>query len=604
MTAPMNTLIDLVDQRLTQFADRQGLLFREEGAWTSMTWGEFHIQARSLAAALVDGGLKKGERVSILAGTRWEWALIDTAILLAGGATTTIYPSSTPEQCAYILGNSDSVIVFAEDAEQAAKIEQVRDELTSLRQVITLDALPGLLDSGEAWDAQNEGALDARGAEITADDLAVLIYTSGTTGTPKGVMLTHGGWVFTADAMAGMDLIGPDDRQYLFLPLSHVFGKAMILNSMNTGGSIAIDGSIPDIIDNLPLVRPTWMPAVPRIFEKVYNKVIGQASQSPVRYRIFKWALSVGKEASPWVLEQYHQHGIEDAIPPGFLGIKYRLADRLVFSKISAKFGGRMRAFVSGGAPLSPEIADFFLSAGMLILEGYGMTETSAASTINTPGAFRFGTVGKPLKGVSVRIEDDGEILLGGPGIMAGYYRLPQKTADAVVDDEGVRWMHTGDLGEFDADGFLKITGRKKDLIITAGGKNIAPSGIENALKASCPYISQVVMHGDRRNFCVALICINEEEVGPWATSQGIPNDGYGALSARPEVKALIQEHVDRLNGTLARYETLKYIALLDHDLSLESGELTAKMSVKRSVVEENNRALLDGFYEGSVTAL
>ena len=599
----MKTLIDLVNTRLSDNADREGVLYRDGGTWTSITWGEFHARARALAAKLMEQGLQKGERVSILSGTRYEWALIDTAILLAGGATTTIYPSSTAEQCAYILENSESVVVFAENDEQAAKVEEVRDRLPRLRHVVTLDHLGPMLDDGEAWDVQNPGVVDARGAEVGEEDLAVLIYTSGTTGTPKGVMLTHGGWVFTANAMADMKLIGPEDRQYLFLPLSHVFGKAMILNTMNTGGSLAIDGSIPELIDNLPLVRPTWMAAVPRVFEKVYNKVIGQASQSPVRFKIFKWALGVGKECAPWVLEQYHKHGIEDAVPPGFLGLKYRIANHLVFSKISARFGGRMRAFVSGGAPLSPEIADFFLSAGMLILEGYGMTETSAASTINYPGDFKFGTVGKPLPGVHVRIADDGEILLGGPGIMAGYYRMPEKTEEA-LDQAEVRWMHTGDLGEFDDDGFLKITGRKKDLIITAGGKNIAPALVENRLKASCPYISQVVMHGDKRNFCVALICVNEEELGPWAQEKGIAYADYAELAANDQVKALIQGYVDTLNQDLPSYETLKYIALLDHDLSVEGGELTAKMSVRRSVVEANNAALLDGFYAGAVKAL
>ncbi len=598
----MRTLVEVINTRLSEHAERTGLLFREHGTWTQLSWGEVLDQSRSLAAALMEAGLQKGERVSILCSTRYEWPLIDFAILLAGGATTTIYPSSTPEQCAYILRDSESVFCFAENADQLAKIEPIREQLPSLRRVFVLEELQGLQESGEAWTREHPDALSARGMEIDGEDLATLIYTSGTTGQPKGVMLTHAGWVFTANAMSSMGLLSSEDRQYLFLPLSHSFGKAMILSSVNSGGSVAVDGSIPDIIENLPLVRPTWMPAVPRVFEKIYNGVLAQVKQSSVHYRIFKWALSVGTESAPYVVEQY-KLGIEDAVPKGFLGLKYRVAERLVFSKVKARFGGRMRAFVSGGAPLSPEIAEFFLSAGMLILEGYGMTETCAASVTNTPADFRFGTVGKPLEGVEVRLEEDGEILLGGPGIMAGYYHMPAQTEEA-IEEGPVRWIRTGDLGEIDEDGFLKITGRKKDLIITAGGKNIAPAPIETALKVACPYVSQVVMHGDQRNFCVALVTLDEEQLGLWAEEQGIPHEDYATLTAQPQVKELIQGYVDALNEDLASYETIKHIALLDHDLSLERGELTAKLSVRRSVVEEANRILLDAFYAGAVQEL
>jgi long-chain acyl-CoA synthetase len=441
---------------------------------------------------------------------------------------------------------------------------------------------------GREWDAANPGRADEVAASVGPDDLATLIYTSGTTGQPKGVMLAHDNWVFEAEAIASVALLKPQDKQFIFLPLAHSFAKVLEVATIGIGVPTAIDGSIEELVDNIGATRPTVLAAVPRVFEKVYNKVVSGAREGgAAKYKIVLWALEVGRKVSA-----LRQRGEE---PGGMLAVQYRLADKLVFSKLKQRFGGRIRYFVSGGAPLAREIAEFFHAADILVLEGYGLTETSAATFINRPDNFKFGTVGLPMPGTEVAIADDGEILIRGGGVMRGYYNRPDDTAET-IDPDG--WLHTGDIGVLDDDGFLKITDRKKDILVTAGGKNIAPQNIENMLKASCRYLSQVVMLGDKRPFCVALITINEETVGKWAAEQGIAWDGYADLAGKPEVYKLIWDAVEDVNRRLASYETIKKIALLDHDFSQETGELTPKMSIKRKVVEANNRELVEGFYE------
>ena len=451
--------------------------------------------------------------------------MADLGILAAAGATTTIYPSNTAEESAYIVGDSGAVFAFAENPEQAAKLIQERGQMPSLRKVILIEGAPPaggadgwmttlaeLEELGRAWDAAHPGGYAASVAAVGPDDLATLIYTAGTTGKPKGVMLAHDNWLFEAEAIEEIRLLSGEDKQFLFLPLAHSFAKVLEVAFLRIGVTTVIEGSIDELADNLGATHPTVMGAVPRVFEKVYNRVVtGAREAGGLKYKIFLWSLAVGRRVSA-----LRQAGRQ---PAGLLALRYRIADKLVFSKLKARFGGRIRFFVSGGAPLAREIAEFFHAADILVLEGYGLTETSAATFVNRPTRFKFGTVGLPVPGTEVKIAADGEILIRSRGVLRGYYNRPEDTAEALEPDG---WFHTGDIGVLDADGFLKITDRKKDIIVTAGGKNIAPQNIENRLKAGCRYISQVVMLGDRRPFCVAFITINEEMVGKWAAERGI----------------------------------------------------------------------------------
>ncbi|MEY3213333.1 MAG: hypothetical protein RIT28_3814 [Pseudomonadota bacterium] len=575
---------------------------RPDKSWYTLTWGECGARARNIACGLHAVGLEKKQRVAILCSTRPEWVIIDMGILCATGATTTIYPSNTPEDCEYIINDSETRFVFAENQKQADKLISQRDKLPGLKNIILVDgkgsadgfvlSLEELEAKGKQWDAANPGEYDAAINILGPDDLATLIYTSGTTGKPKGVMLVHDCWVFEAEAIDRLGLLGPSGKQYLFLPLAHSFAKVLECGFIRVGMPTVVDGDLDSLVPNLQATQPTVMGAVPRIFEKVYNKVVSGAKEGGgVKYAIFKWAIGVGGEVS-----RLRQAGQE---PTGLLALKHKLADKLVFSKLKALFGGRIKYFVSGGAPLSKEIAEFLHAADILVLEGYGLTESSAASFVNRPDQFKFGTVGVALPGVKAKIASDGEILLAGRGVMRGYYNRPEDTKEVLSEDG---WLHTGDIGVLDAEGFLKITDRKKDIIVTAGGKNIAPQEIENKLKTRTAYVSQIVMHGDKRNFCVALITINQEQVAKWAAAQGHAwaSGSYAELSAKKEVHDLIMAEVTELNKTIASYETIKYIHLLDHELSIDSGELTPKMSIKRRVVEKNYWDILENFYKGA----
>jgi long-chain acyl-CoA synthetase len=588
-------------QRVEATPDGEAFRYPSDGGWARLTWAQVGQKVRALAAGLRALGLKPEERVAILSGTRIEWILADLAILCGGGATTTIYPSSTPEDIAYILADSESVLCFAETADHVRRIVERRGELPNLRHVVTFDGqasedgfvltLAELEARGREEDARDPEAFARVARAVTGSSLATLIYTSGTTGRPKGVELTHDCWVYEAEAIDAMQLLRPDDVQYLWLPLAHSFGKVLEAAQIKIGFVTAVDGRIDKLVDNLAVVKPTFVAAVPRIFEKVQNKVVmGVRAEGGLKEKIFDWAFGVGREVS-----RLRQQGRE---PSGLLALKYRLATKLVFSKLQDRFGGRLRFFVSGSAPLSRPVAEFFHAAGILILEGYGLTETSAASFVNRPHAYKFGTVGQPLPGTQVRIDpSDGEILIKSRGVMRGYKGLPEATAEA-LDAEG--WLHTGDIGELDAEGFLRITDRKKDLIKTSGGKYVAPQNLEGRLKALCPYVSQVLVHGNNRNFCSALITLDPEAIGRWAAEHGRGGASYEDLTRDPEVRALIQGCVDQLNATLASYETIKKFALLPADLSLEAGELTPSLKVKRKAVEAKYRALLDEFYTGT----
>jgi long-chain acyl-CoA synthetase len=606
MTEPaFRSVYEMFQHRVSSTPDAEAMSGRRDGQWHSLTWREAERRVRAVAGGLLSLGFQKGDRAAVLATSRPEWVIADLAILGAGGATSTIYTSNTADESAYILADSGSRVCFVENALQDAKIRGVRDQLPGVVQLVQIDGEPGVADGwtitlaelerrGEEWNAANPARLDEVAASIVPEDLATLIYTSGTTGKPKGVMLTHDNWLAEAEATAKTNILGPSDKQLLFLPLAHSFAKVLEVVFIRSGVPTAIDGVIDDLVANLAVVRPTVMGGVPRVYEKVYNRVVtGAREGGGLKYKIFQWAMGVGARVS-----KIRQQGGQ---PSGLLAFKHRLADKLVYSKLKTRLGGRLRFLISGGAPLSRAIAEFFHSCDILILEGYGLTETSAGSFFNRPERYKFGSVGLPVPGLEVRIAEDGEILLRGRSVMKGYYNLPEDTAEALEPDG---WFHTGDIGVLDADGFLSITDRKKDILVTAGGKNIAPQNIEGKLKAACPYVSQVVMLGDRRPFCVALITLNEETTGKWAREHGIDYKDYADLASRPAIQHLIRDGLEAVNATLASYERIKDFHLLDHDLSQETGELTPKMSVKRKVVEANHKDILERFYAETVARI
>lgn len=574
--------------------------------WKTLRWKEVGERVRAIATGLRSLGLEPEDRAAILCNTRVEWVLADLGISCAAGATTTIYPSSTEAQVEFILDDSGSRVVFAEDDAQVEKLAAIRERCPAVIKVVNITGRGGhdgwvislseLEEAGAAWDKANPGAYEAGIQAVKPHHLATLIYTSGTTGNPKGVELTNDCWVFEGEAMDQLGFLTPADKQFLWLPLSHSFGKVLEASVIRIGMPTAIDGRIPKIVENLGIVRPTFVAAVPRIFEKVYNKVVAGAKEGGrLKWRTFQWALAVGREVS-----QLKQRGLQ---PSGALALKYAVADKLVFSKLKERFGGRLRFFISGSAPLSREIAEFFHAADILILEGYGLTESSAASFVNRPDRFKFGTVGTPLPGVEVQIDPaDNEILLGGRGIMRGYYRLEEKSAECLfTDDEGKTWLRTGDIGERDPDGFLRITDRKKDLIKTSGGKYVAPQDLEGRLKTRSQYISQVLVHGNQRNFCTALFTLDADELTAWADKNGREGRSYEELTKDEEVRAMLQAAVDDLNSELARYETIKKFAILPRDFTIEGGELTPSLKMKRKAIEKQYKDLLDSFYEGAL---
>ncbi|MEU1091489.1 AMP-dependent synthetase/ligase [Streptomyces sp. NPDC005892] len=580
--------------------------------WKSLTWGESAERVYAIAAGLVALGVRPEERVALASSTRVEWILADLGVMCAGAATTTVYPSTNTEESAFILADSESRVLIAENAVQVAKARASRAELPDLTHVVVIDPAGAEAEEGdpEGW-LLTLAELEARGAAhlvehpeavkervsaITADQLATLIYTSGTTGRPKGVRLPHDNWSYMAKATVATGLITADDVQYLWLPLAHVFGKVLTSGQIEVGHVTAVDGRVDKIIENLPVVRPTYMAAVPRIFEKVYNGVAAKArAGGGAKYKIFQWAVGVAREYAKVSQDNFRRTGT--ASVPFALGLKHRTADALVYAKIREAFGGRLRACVSGSAALAPDIGFFFAGAGVHILEGYGLTESSAASFCNPGEAYRTGTVGKPLPGTEVRIADDGEVLLRGPGIMEGYHRLPDKSAE-VLESDG--WLHTGDIGELSVDGYLRITDRKKDLIKTSGGKYVAPAEVEGQFKAVCPFVSNILVHGADRNFCTALIALDEPAILGWAAENGLEGKAYAEVVAAPRTVELIEGYVRTLNEGLQRWQTIKKFRLLPRDLDIEHGELTPSLKLKRPVVEREYKALIEDMYAGT----
>jgi long-chain acyl-CoA synthetase len=593
---PQNVALQFQD-RVTKSGPKEAFRFPRGDAWESVTWAQAGERVRRLAAGLLSLGLEPEQRVGIASSTRYEWILADLAVMCAAGATTTVYPSTGAEDTAYIVGDSECRFVFAEDGSQLEKLEAHRDELGQLVKVISFDdtvadgdfviTMDALAELGDAYLAEHPDALDTVAKEIRPDQLSTLIYTSGTTGKPKGVRTLHKAWVFEGEAIKAQGILGEDDLQFLWLPMAHSFGKVLLSTQLACGFATAIDGRVDKIVDNLSIVKPTFMGAAPRIFEKAHARIVTmQASEGGAKEKIFKKAFEVGLK-----VDELQREGKSVPLP---LKVQHRIFDKLVFSKVRERFGGRVKFFISGSAALNADIAAWFHAAGILILEGYGMTENAAGATVNHPDQYKLGTVGLPFPGTEVRIAEDGEVQLHGPHIMAGYHNRDEATAEAMTADG---WLRTGDKGEIDKDGFLRITGRIKELFKTSGGKYIAPPAIEAKFKAICPYVSQFMVFGAERNFVVALITVDPDAITGWAAENGMAGKDYTELVRSDKVKELIGDYVDQLNGQLNRWETIKKWELLDHDLTIESGELTPSLKVKRAVVEKNNSDLIDSFY-------
>jgi long-chain acyl-CoA synthetase len=569
--------------------DAPAYLEQHGDEWRPIPWPEAARRVDGYANGLLSLGVRKGDVFAIVGRTRVEWALFDFALGLIGAIGAPIYANSSPKDTGYILGHSEAVGVLVEDEEQRAKVEEVRGELPALQHVLAFADLEELAARGREFAAEHPDALREAGAAIAEDDLFTYIYTSGTTGPPKGCMISHRNYyamVAVVDHLERFTTAG--DVMLLYLPLAHNFGRLMHLSGPYVGYTIAF---LPDPLQAaaaLPAVRPSVFPSVPRVYEKIHTAVLAKFDEETgVKRRLIDWSLRVGREVS-------RRRRAGEPVPRG-LAAQHRLADRLVYAKVKERLGGRLRTAISGGAPLAPEIAEFFHAIDILLLEGYGLTECTTAATTSTHAAYRFGTVGKALPGVELRLAEDGELLIRSEMVFRGYLKDPQATADVLTEDG---WLRTGDIAEIDDDGFVKITDRKKDIIVTAGGKNVAPQNLENDLKSS-KYISQALVVGDRKPYVAAVVTLDAEEIGKWARAHGIEGSAAG-LAEHPEVHALVQEIVDGVNADRSRYEQVKRFAILPHDFSMETGELTPTLKLKRRVVQERYADELDELYAGA----
>ena len=582
--------------RVAATPDAEAFRFPDGDGWASVTWRQLGDRVTLVAAGLVALGIQPEERVALASGTRYEWALVDFAILAAGAATTTVYPTTHAEDVAFIVANSGSRIVIAEDQKQVDKLVAHRAELPAVSRVVVIDgagdgdwviSLDDLEQLGRDLLAQAPTTVNDRIDAIRRDQLATLIYTSGTTGKPKGVRLTQDSWTYTAAAMDSLGVLSDKDLNYLWLPLAHAFGKVMLALPLQIGFTTVIDGRVDKIIENLAVIRPTIMGAVPRIFEKVHGRITEMmAKEGGIKKRLFDWASEVGLQVS-----RAKQAGQR---PSPLLAAQHKLADRLVFSTIRQRFGGRMRFFISGSAALDRDIAQWFDAVGVIVLEGYGLTETSAASSINRPSAYRFGTVGWTLPQTEVKIADDGEILLKGPGIMNGYHDLPEATAEAIEADG---WFHTGDIGELDGEGFLRITDRKKDMFKTSQGKYVAPSAISAHFKGICPYASEIIVYGEGKPYCVALVSLDADSIREWAADNGMGEKSFGEIARDSTTREMVNGYVEQLNKGLNRWEQVKRFSIIDRELTVEAGDLTPSLKLKRKAVVDNFHDSIDTLY-------
>ncbi len=570
------------------------MLYKSEGRYQPLSTEEFGRRVRHLCLGLRDLGLQRGDKVVLLSENRPEWVIADHANLCLGAITVPIYTSLVPEQIKYIIDDSDAKAVFVSSEDLWKKVEAVKSSLSKVRHYITFlgQAPEGVLTvdqvmgRGRKLEEKDPALFESLVNVVKPEDEASLIYTSGTTGLPKGVILTHSNFLSNVQTISTIVEFSDKDTVLSFLPLSHILERMVTFTYIFKGCRIGYAESVETVGENLLEIRPNIMVSVPRVFEKIYAKVMDNVlSSSTLKKRIFYWALKVGKE--------YGRRKLNKETIPGGLQRKRNLAHKLVYSKIIEKTGGRVRFFVSGGAPLSKDIAEFFYALGLVILEGYGLTETSPVISVNTFENIRLGTVGKPIPGVDVKIAPDGEILTRGPHVMKGYYKKEAETREAF---EG-GWFHTGDIGHIDKDGFVVITDRKKDIIVTAGGKNIAPQPIENLLKTN-PYISNAVVIGDRRRFVCALIVPNFEKLEKYARSSNVPFAGRAELVRNGLVVSFLKAEVDRATPNLAQYERVKKIALLDRDFEIEKGEMTPSLKVKRNIIEQKYKTLIDALYE------
>jgi long-chain acyl-CoA synthetase len=586
-----STVADLLPIAAREHGGRRAVMYKPDGAssWAEKSYTEVGEIVMGLSLGLMDLGIEKGDKVSILANTRPEWTYFDFAALTAGATVVPIYQTNSPDECQYVLENSDAKAVIVEDAEQLAKVREVRDRCPALEHVVLM--------TGEADDASSAAEVDERGAShdaaeweerwssVTPDDICTFIYTSGTTGPPKGCVISHGNYRSMLDMVLDVGALGDDELTYLYLPLAHSFALLIQFGTVALGATTAYWQRDPlKIMADLAEVKPTYFPSVPRIFEKIYTAATAAAEKAGgMKKAVFNWAVGVGRR-----MRETERAGRE---PGFFLRRQYEIADKQVLSKVRNLFGGRIKLAVSGAAPINPEILRFFDAAGVLIVEGWGMTETSTAATIATAEDFKFGTVGRPFPGCEVKIAEDGEILVKGPNIFQGYYKNPEATAETLVDG----WLHTGDIGEIDSEGYIKITGRKKDIIITAGGKNITPANLEAEIKQH-PLVSQCVVIGDRRPYLVALVTLDPEEAAAFAKEHGLPADPE-ALASNDQIRAALEAHLEKVNSKFARVEQVKKIEILSHDLSQEGGELTPTMKVKRNVVTDKYAGEIDALY-------
>jgi len=592
----MQNIPQMFFARAASRGQRPAQLVKQGGTWQALSWQAMSDNVRNIAKGLLTLGLQVGDRVALLAHSRAEWVQCDLGIMATAGITVPVYPSLLPEQVAYILHNAEATLACVDTSAQLEKLLQVRAELPALRHIVLMEGQPPHADPGivslQELMARGTAApshtaqLDERLRGLTPDHEATYVYTSGTTGPPKGVVQTHGNHLFMVQSCGAIIAAQEGDVNLLFLPLAHSFARLEAFLGLYVGLTTAFAESIDALAENMREVRPMLVFSVPRVYEKIYARVQAAGnSGAPLKRALFQWCVGVGRQVS--VLQQRRQ-----PIPAG-LRLRQRLAHQLVFKKLHQSVGGRLRYFVSGGAPLAQDITEFFHAAGMLILEGYGLTETCPALTANRYDQYKFGTVGTALPGVELRIAADGEIVARGPNIAKGYYKRPEATAEVFLEDG---WFATGDIGEIDPEGFLRITDRKKDLLVTAGGKNIAPQNLENFLKAD-PYISQAMVYGDRRPYLTALLTLDLDETCRYARAHGIAADTAPALAAHPQIHQLIAARVAQINQQLAAYETIKKFIIAPTDFTPESGELTPTLKVKRKVVTQMYQEQLDRLY-------
>ncbi|MCX6577108.1 MAG: long-chain fatty acid--CoA ligase [Candidatus Aminicenantes bacterium] len=569
------------------------LLYKDKGRYTPISSDEFGRRVRHFALGLKSLGCKPGDKVVILSENCPEWVIADFANLSLGAVTVPIYPTLVPQQVRYITSDSDAAFVICSSPELWKKVDEIKKDLPKVAHFISFQpeaspgvlSLPALMEKGRQFDQDNPGAYEKSVQSVKSSDLASIIYTSGTTGVPKGVMLTHANFISNVTTLVSIVQFGHPDYVLSFLPLSHVLERMVHFAFLSKGCSMAYAESVETVADNLLEVRPHIMVSVPRLFEKLYAKVMDAVlAGSGLKKKIFYWAIKIGND--------YGKKTLQKQKIGRFLRFKRGLAHKLVFSKILEKTGGRVRFFVSGGAPLSKDIADFFYTLGLVVLEGYGLTETAPVIAVNTFEQLKFGTVGKPIPGVEVKIAPDGEILVKGPNVMKGYYKKEAETREAF---EG-GWFHTGDIGHLDDDGYLVITDRKKDLIITAGGKNVAPQPIENVLKRN-PYIVNAVVIGGRRKFISAIIVPNLEKLEVYAKQNGVAYIDARELVAKEAIQQFLLDEIDRATPHLAPYEKIRKILVLDRDFAVELEEMTPTLKVRRNLVEEKFKDLIDSLY-------